>query len=317
MSSGKARICLETFRKMLTEDTPEGRNVWGIIEVTCSCTSLVCLVVTFITYCVFPTLRTLPGKINMCLVFATFHGHGLFYFILYGSRSHVACMIIGTLVHYFWLVIFGCLNVCSFHMYQAFTSEKVVVFSEVKRLCIYIAYSYGVPSIIVSSNVLFTYIYSDKKTFGYVGDICFLNHQLSFVFSFIVPITLVCCSNLFFFTTTVMQIVKRPKLENERQIKLNRLHVAIYLKLFSVTGISWLLQIIDTFLPMSVFSRIVSGLNGLQGIFIFWSFICNKRVFNLYLKSCRSNLNKTVKEIAGKSEQETNSIELTTSKQEE
>ncbi|CAC5424867.1 unnamed protein product [Mytilus coruscus] len=177
MSPGKTRICLETFRKMFTKDKSEGRNVWGIIEMTCACTSLVCLVVTFITYCVFSTLRTL--------------------------------------------------------------------------------------------------------------------------------------------TATAIQIVKRPQLQNERQIKSNRIHAAIYLKLFSVTGISWLLHIIDTFLPMSTFSIIVSVLNDLQGIFIFWSFICNKRVLNLYWKSCTSNRNKNVKEIAGKSEQETKSIELTTSKQEE
>lgn len=310
MSSGKARICLETFRKMLTENKHEGRNVWEIIEVTCACTSLVCLVLTFTTYCVFPTLRTLPGKINVCLVFAMFHGHALFQFISYGSRSQVACMIIGMLVHYFWLVIFGCLNVCSFHMYLAFKSKTVVVFSEVKRLCMYIAYSYGVPAIIVSSNVLFTYIYSDKKNFGYVGDICFLNHQLSFVFSFIVPITVVCCTNLCFFTATVIQIAKRPKLENEGQIKLNRMNTAIYLKLFSVTGICWLLQIIDTFLPMSTFSKIISIVNDLPGLFIFWSFICNKRVSNLYLKTFRSRLNKTVKELGVKSGQKTKSIEL-------
>ncbi|CAC5424868.1 unnamed protein product [Mytilus coruscus] len=41
MSSGKARICLETFRKMFTKDKPERINVWGIIEMTCACTSLI------------------------------------------------------------------------------------------------------------------------------------------------------------------------------------------------------------------------------------------------------------------------------------
>ncbi|CAC5404828.1 unnamed protein product [Mytilus coruscus] len=162
MPSGKARICLETFRRMFKEDKPSVKDVWEIIQMTCTCTSLVGLVMTFTTYCAFPILRTLPGKNNICLVFAMFHGHALIQFILYGSRPQKACMII------------------------------------------------------------------------------------------------------------------------------------------------------DTFLPMSAFSKIVSVLNALQGVLIFWSFICNKRVFNLYLNSCTSRLSKTTKNRAIEAGQRSINTEMTT-----
>jgi hypothetical protein len=62
----------------------------------------------------------------------------------------------------------------------------------------------------------------------------------------------------------------------------NQIHFTVYVKLFTITGISWIFQIIDAFIPMSAFSKIVSLLNALQGVFIFISYICNKRVLGLY-----------------------------------
>ncbi|XP_052063034.1 uncharacterized protein LOC127702770 [Mytilus californianus] len=47
-------------------------------------------------------------------------------------------------------------------------------------------------------------------------------------------------------------------------------------------GSSWVIQIVDSFLPLSFFSIIVSLLNALQGVYIFVAYIFNKRVFILY-----------------------------------
>ncbi|XP_076109545.1 uncharacterized protein LOC143078572 [Mytilus galloprovincialis] len=149
MSSGKARICLETFRYtfIVTQKTTSDHDVKEIIQVIFTCTSLVCLVVTFITYCIFPSLRTLSGKNNI-----------------------------------------------------VFTSKTVLSTSENKRLITYIVYSYGIPLVIVLSNIVFTYIFSEQISIGYGDELCFLNHDVSFIYTLVVPISIVCCTNLFFFT---------------------------------------------------------------------------------------------------------------------
>ncbi|XP_052085093.1 uncharacterized protein LOC127722236 [Mytilus californianus] len=56
----------------------------------------------------------------------------------------------------------------------------------------------------------------------------------------------------------------------------------VYIKLFSLTGITWIGQIIDSFVPLSLFSFVVTILTGLQGLFILLSFVCNKRVIKLF-----------------------------------
>ncbi|XP_076109556.1 uncharacterized protein LOC143078585 [Mytilus galloprovincialis] len=45
---------------------------FGIIMLIFTTLSLLCLFLTFMTYCMFEQLRALPGKNNMCLVVALF-----------------------------------------------------------------------------------------------------------------------------------------------------------------------------------------------------------------------------------------------------
>ncbi|KAJ8313132.1 hypothetical protein KUTeg_009315 [Tegillarca granosa] len=81
-------------------------------------------------------------------------------------------------------------------------------------------------------------------------------------------------------------------------------------KLFTLTGISWIFQIIDSFLPLSAFSFIVTIFNGFQGLFVFLSYICNKRVFNLY-KTLFKDKRKTDSTLATNSSTKTTELNLT------
>ena len=53
-----------------------------------------------------------------------------------------------------------------------------------------------------------------------------------------------------------------------------------------VTGVAWPLMFIDAVLPLTVFSFIATFANALQGVFIFFAFICNKKVLGLYKHFC-------------------------------
>ncbi|XP_052063041.1 adhesion G protein-coupled receptor E2-like [Mytilus californianus] len=285
ISPRQARICIDRLQTLnASRNSFNSGDVWNIVAMVFTCISLLCLFLTFLTYCIFPSLRTLPGKNNMCLVFAIFCAQLLFQFVELGTKSDIGCKIIGVLIHYFWLVTFGCLSVCSFHMYRVFTSKTGIRISETSRLVNNIIYSYGTPAIIVSLNIIVT-SFSSVTSIGYGSRICFLDQPIAYVVTFAVPISLVCCTNIFFFIATTYKIAKRPKLKNDSQMNLNQIQFTVYAKLFSITGITWIFQIIDSFIPVSAFSTIVSLLNALQGVFIFVSYVCNKRVLSLYNKT--------------------------------
>lgn len=48
-----------------------------------------------------------------------------------------------------------------------------------------------------------------------------------------------------------------------------------------MTGVSWLFMIVDGFFDASPFTYLATVVNGAQGVFIFISYACQKRVFQL------------------------------------
>ncbi|CAC5407114.1 unnamed protein product [Mytilus coruscus] len=283
-----ARVCLDTFEKLMSiRSAPKEQiDFWRIILRICTFVSLVCLLVTYLTYCFFPTLRTVPGKNNMCLIFAMFWAHTILQFGVFETELQILCKMIGILLHYFWLVTFGCFNICSYHMYKVFTYKTFISSNEKSNIKLYIVYSYGIPAIIVCLNIVIIRFIANDRDVGYGGMICFISQPISIIVTFVVPVTLVCVSNILFFVITSVKIATRPKFRTEHSTKIDRVYFTVYLKLFSITGISWILQIIDSFLMTSTFSLIVSVLNALQGVFIFISFTCNNRVLALYKTIC-------------------------------
>ncbi|XP_052063031.1 uncharacterized protein LOC127702768 [Mytilus californianus] len=192
--------------KVNEQTTPVVNTIMSV----CTVLSLVALLFTFITYCTFPTLRTLPGKNNMNLVFSMFFAIGFLEFGIRGTSSKVLCLALGASIHFFWLSTFGCLNVCSIHMYRTF-----------------------------------------RQTF-------MINHS------------------------DLISIKSTPKVNTKDSFIQHKIHYTVYVKLFVLTGSAWILQILDSFFPVSSFSIIVSFLNSFQGLYIFLAYNCNRRVLYLY-----------------------------------
>ncbi|XP_052063035.1 uncharacterized protein LOC127702771 [Mytilus californianus] len=138
-----------------------------------------------------------------------------------------------------------------------------------------------------------------------------IEEEILIQLAFIVPIMIMCLLNIFFFIYSAHSIATTPKLKNDDSYQQNSVNLAVYIKLFTITGSSWVIQIIDSFLPLSFFSIIVSLLNALQGVYIFVAYICNKRVFILY----RSLIcNKAVFKFGSESRNVTRNETLTSTK---
>ena len=117
-----ARICVEKFLQLLKREEKKS-YVIKTIMIAGTCLSLVALFITFITYCLYRPLRTLPGKNNMSLVFALFCALGLLEFGIDRTDNDTECIVLGVSIHYFWLCNFCYLNVCSFHMFRTFRTR--------------------------------------------------------------------------------------------------------------------------------------------------------------------------------------------------
>ncbi|KAK7004111.1 adhesion G protein-coupled receptor E2 [Biomphalaria glabrata] len=72
-------------------------------------------------------------------------------------------------------------------------------------------------------------------------------------------------------------------------------NLILYVKLSSVTGVFWIVTIVAEAVDSDVLRLISTVLNGLQGVLIFVSYMCNKRIYGLYFKRGELRQSSTVK----------------------
>ena len=113
---------------------------------------------------------------------------------------------------------------------------------------------------------------------GYGGAVRFLAELVPIVAVLIVPAVAITIANFIFSVLAYMRI----HCSSHVQSNLDRNDFKIYVKLLTVTGVAWPLIFVDSVLPLTAFSFIATFANAFQGVFIFFAFICYKKVFGLY-----------------------------------
>ena len=284
LSEGRMRVCREDFENVViwTQKKNALANALGLVTFVCTILSLTGLFLTFSVYCLCPKLRTTPGMNNMMLIISLFVSQVTFQFSSTFETSSIACEISGIIAHFLWLSVFMWMNVCSFHMFRAFSGIISIQPRHGKRslstMLKYGAYAFGGSVLVVSTNVLIIGLSSDWTVIGYGDEKCFIDGRLSFIIAFMCPIIIICVTNLGLFVTTAYRIHKTPTIEKSST---DKRHFDVYVKLFVITGVTWLLVIVESFLPLSALSFVTTVLNGCQGVYIFVSYACNQRTWSM------------------------------------
>lgn len=287
-----ARVCVSDYFHAVNEGDVDGKTPSHILEYLSTVSlvgtslSVFCLFLAIITYCIFPSFRTLPGKLNLILSITLLLCIASFELAYYRLLSGSPCTIIGIVLHYSWIALFSCLNVCSFHMHRVFTSSTYSRHSasiQKRTFLTYMLYILGFPFLVVVTNLSVNLALSEGELYGYEGPFCFLMPPFSF-YVFILPTTTILFINIVYFARTIYFIRRSPVVPGSEQ---SRPQLFTLVKLFTLTGTTWLLQVVDTTIEFSemthsIFSLIVTILSAFQGFFIFVAFVCNARVLQAY-----------------------------------
>ena len=275
-----------------TRSSADSVTPQGILSVVCTCISLLCLFFTLITYLLFQELRTQPGINNIALVISLIIAQTLFQFGT--SQAAVVpewgCQVIGVLVHFFWLMVVFWMNVCCIHMLRVFSAIKNSTGSKKtwKQTFIYSAYTVGFSTIPVLINIIISVYHSDYEGIGYGGTICNITDYRMVGYVFAIPVGLVISANLALFIAVIVKIHRTPVVKSDT--KSTRNYFAIYAKLSTVTGITWLFGFIYTFTDVEALEYVFIIFNAGQGAFLFLAFVCNKRVLGMYRYKLKSGL---------------------------
>ena len=260
-------------------------NASVLLSLVCIIISLVCLAVSFMTFCLFPRLRTLPGKNNMLLFMALMIAQVMFLISSFGQLNNdsVGCKLVGLLTHFFWLAAVFWMNICTFHVFRVFTGIKALsVDSDIKLFVMYSVYASALPVCLVVINVVVSLISSDGTEFGYGKSTCYISSEKMVGLTFGVPVGFVIISNFIMFAFFIYKIKTAPSVSKD--VKNERNDIIIFAKLSTLTGFTWIFGFIYSWTDIEVFSYLFIILNATQGVFLFLSFVCNKRVLSMYRK---------------------------------
>ncbi|RUS91577.1 hypothetical protein EGW08_000692 [Elysia chlorotica] len=296
--NGEMQMCTSLYKKLTGRVlTRTKQSVMGLIqyytEMFCVILSVVCLFLSALTYCLFPSLRSLPGlnNLSLCVSLAVAQVC-LLITARWGVNNLLPrgyCTMHAVLLHFSWLASFAWMSVCCIHMFRVFTAQSTKFTdnrSDKKRYLHYCMYGFGVPTILVIATYAINAGVTSGNSSGYNDDICFLDTRHSIwtlVLSLLAPLVLVILTNSVMFVLTVRQIVQVTNLQEQRRSR-DRQGVITYVKLSTLTGLLGAVVVVAVQLNSSVLSLLTSPLMALQGVFIFVSFTCNQRVRHLYVE---------------------------------
>jgi hypothetical protein len=144
-------------------------------------------------------------------------------------------------------------------------------------------FSYITPLFVVAGNAIVVYLLHGD--IGYGNKVCFVDNIISNIVTFVFPLSFVCLVNTVLFIHTISKIRIDKSI---RKSKEDTTQLIILVKLFTLTGSVWILQVIDGFITeISVFSFVATILTSSQGLFIFLSFVTSPQIIK-HIKSWRN-----------------------------
>ncbi|XP_046583685.1 G-protein coupled receptor Mth2-like [Haliotis rubra] len=198
------------------------------------------------------------------------------------------CQALAITLHFSWLCSFMWMTVLSITLARTFTSKGLNSLNQdtarthgFLSLC-----ASGIPLIIVTTSALLDFLEIPNIYIGYGAQgICWIANPRASLLVFGVPLALMLLVNIIAFIMTLCNIEKSLKLsENITSSKKDKAKVFIYGKLFVIMGVSWCTSFGAAFADVSILWYMFIILNGLQGFYIFVSFVCTDRVKRLLLK---------------------------------
>ncbi|XP_059152387.1 uncharacterized protein LOC131938400 [Physella acuta] len=293
------RICVSDYMDLTTADlniTSTNQTLkilhisttGGLISVICTGISLTCLLLTFITYLLLPTLRSASGKNIMVLIVTLFLAQTFYQFTLEHSEDQTTCLVFGVLIHYTWMAALFSMNVCTIERFYmlCFPLTSRAFFLTKRPFILGTAYTLLAPLAVCVVNMVANYVTSGQL--GYGGDyVCFITSKVSRIASFAVPVAIIVLVNISLMTFTACKLRRGSSTQRQSSVQL-KLGLVAMVRLSIITGLMWLLAFLYDVSSNMYVDYVITALIGLHGVFLFYSLVVNKRVAQLFLDLCHT-----------------------------
>ncbi|XP_013170226.1 PREDICTED: G-protein coupled receptor Mth-like isoform X2 [Papilio xuthus] len=271
-----------------------------IVRSSCMLISCVFIIATVAVYAWLPELRNMHGRVLMAYLLCLFCGFicmaSLQIMLTVDNITPNTCLVLTIIIYYFLESAFFWLNVMSFDIWWTFSGKGGMGMSKVsKRFCIYSLYAFGVPTIltIILTSLEFSGLQPHPllPLLRYQG--CFIHGRSKLLYLY-GPMFILFVANIVFFVMTAMKIAdikQQTAVLNSKESAMHDHHrkdkqrLLLYVKLFTVMGINWILEVISALYPgADFFWMFTDAYNLLIGVTIFIIFVCKRKIFQLIKK---------------------------------
>ena len=265
------------------QESPGEGDIKGILTLVGNIFSMICLAFTMVTYCLFPSLRNVPGKSVMHLTIALFLAQLSFQVSATLVSYREACIVAGALQHYAWLAAFLWMNVLAYNICVTFVYLMPSTdIANTARLRAFALYAWGFPAVFVA--VCLSIDFGTELPFNYGGKTtCFIVGHNAVVYYFATPLAVIIAANIVFFVRTIFALRSAMLLGNQaRNSQQRRNTFVIYVRLTSLMGFTWLFGFLANINALYFLWYLFIICNTLQGVFICFSFAVNYQVRQLW-----------------------------------
>ncbi|KAK3090496.1 hypothetical protein FSP39_012296 [Pinctada imbricata] len=293
----------------------------SVLSLVCGVLSVIFLFVAFLIYTCNPKLQNIPGKNLISLISALLMAQLLFILAPLFTNSSPWCAVIAIIIHYSFLSSFFWMNVMSFDIFFTFSAgfkRSGDRGQSSKRFKYYSLYAWSVPCVLLTICVIID-VWSTSDYRPLYGDVvCWISSPKALLVFFLVPLGIILFSNIIFFVITAKNIYVSEHNTAKILKKKESCKLLIYIKLSVAMGMTWIFGFVATGANNIVWWYLFIIFNGLQGVFIFMSFVLTPKVLRMVHGRVRTIfIDYRSYSMFGKSSSSTKSTHLMTTKSED
>ncbi|XP_059847801.1 adhesion G protein-coupled receptor E1-like isoform X3 [Hypanus sabinus] len=240
--------------------------------------SLVCLLISILTFILCRSLRSIRTTIHTHLCISLFIAEFIFIVGIDKTKDTTICAVIAGFLHYFFLACFAWMLLEGIQLYlmvvQVFNAKSL-------RAKYMYLFGYGCPLIVVGiSAAAFHRGYGTEKH-------CWLDLKSGFLWAFLAPVCIIILLNGGFFIITVWKLANKFSSINPEIGRLKKIRIFTFTAVaqLCLLGCIWIFGMLYVEKEMIVMTYIFTVLNSFQGAFIFiLHCLLNKQVRDEYVK---------------------------------
>ncbi|KAI8794423.1 adhesion G protein-coupled receptor L2, partial [Biomphalaria glabrata] len=249
---GILNVCVDLLDRILYESERNSKHsgqectetmclIEYILTLTCFSLSAVCLLLTMLTYLMFPELRTMVGLNNFFLSCSLLMAQMSLLASIRIFQSGVHCQVLGVVTHFLWLWNFSWSFICSYRMLLVFTDQtrSCGLITTKHEMWKFVCVSFALPVSAVLTCIGYHFFVTEGRDIGYGKVRCYLDSNLSVGIAVAVPVLAITLVNLTFFLKVVYAIHQVRTLQSWEAPGTD-FEITIYAKLSTFTGMFWI-----------------------------------------------------------------------------